>query len=100
MDGRDIGSIVLPDANIKIYLTASAEARARRRYDELISRGVTVDYETVLREVNERDERDMNRAIAPARPAPDADTIDTTDNSLEDSIIIIENYIRERLAAH
>jgi cytidylate kinase len=98
MDGRDIGSVVLPKANIKIFLTASPEDRARRRYEELISRGITVNYETVLREVIERDERDMNRAIAPARPAPDAEIIDTTGNTLERSIIVIEKFIRERLA--
>jgi len=98
MDGRDIGSVVLPNANIKIFLTASPEIRARRRYDELVLRGVKTDYETVLREVIERDERDMNRPIAPARPAPDAEIIDTTEVNLEESIIIIENFIRERLA--
>jgi len=97
MDGRDIGSVVLPNANIKIFLTASSEARARRRYDELVLRGITVNYETVLREVNERDERDMNRAIAPAIPAADAELIDTTDITLEESIIVIEKFIRERL---
>lgn len=98
MDGRDIGSVVLPEANIKIFLTAAPEDRAKRRYDELLVRGVEVEYADVLREVIERDERDTNRAISPTRAAPDAKTIDTTGNTLEKSVDVIETYIRERLA--
>ena len=98
MDGRDIGTVVLPNAQIKIFLTASAEERAGRRFDELKERGVNTDYETVLREVNERDERDRNRTVSPTRPAPDALTVDTTGNSLEKSIGVFEQIITERLA--
>lgn len=98
MDGRDIGSVVLPEANIKIFLTAAPEDRAQRRYEELLKRGVKVEYSDVLREVKERDERDINREISPTRAAPDAKTIDTTGNSLEKSVEVIETYIRERLA--
>lgn len=69
MDGRDIGTVVLPDARVKIFLTASPETRARRRYDELIARGEDAVYETVLADVRRRDENDMTRAAAPLRPA-------------------------------
>ena len=69
MDGRDIGTVVLPDADLKIYLTVSAEERARRRCLELSERGTPEPYEAVLREINERDEQDMHRAIAPLREA-------------------------------
>lgn len=99
MDGRDIGTVVLPDANIKIFLTASPEDRAQRRYNELVLRGVKVEYDDVLHDIKERDERDMNRSIAPARAASDAKVIDTTGNTLEKSVEVIETYIRERLAA-
>ncbi|MCL2081490.1 MAG: (d)CMP kinase [Oscillospiraceae bacterium] len=99
MDGRDIGSVVLPAAEIKIFLTASPGDRARRRFDELCARGVKTDYETVLREINERDGRDSGRAVAPLRPASGAEIIDTTGNSLEKSVSVLEKFIRERLAA-
>ena len=76
MDGRDIGTVILPDADVKIYLTASAECRAKRRYDELIAKGKDVRYEDVLREMNERDTQDSTREIAPARAAEDAILVD------------------------
>jgi len=84
MDGRDIGTTILPNAQIKIYLTADAEDRARRRYEELLLRGETVDYDTVLADIKERDERDMNRKISPLRRADDAVLVDTTGLELED----------------
>lgn len=77
MVGRDIGTVVLPDADIKIYLDASAEERARRRYDELIARGEGADYDEILAKVIERDRIDSTRAVAPLRPADDAIQIDS-----------------------
>ncbi len=78
LDGRDIGTVVLPDATLKIYLTASAEVRARRRSDELLAKGQPADYETILREVRARDLQDTTRAVDPLRPAADAIIVDTT----------------------
>jgi len=98
MDGRDIGTVVLPDADVKIFLTATAEDRARRRFEELIARGTDTDYDTVLREVIERDERDSGRAAAPLRQAEDALLVDTTGNSLEESFDTLLQTIREKLA--
>lgn len=97
MDGRDIGTVVLPDAQIKIFLTASAEARARRRYDELVEKGTDVEYETVLADVIKRDEQDMNRAIAPLKPAKSAQIVDTTSLTLEQSIDSVCGIIMKRL---
>lgn len=98
MDGRDIGTVVLPNADVKIFLTASPEDRARRRYLELLERGSAADYETVLREVVERDERDSGRAAAPLRQAEDAALVDTSGMSLEESFQALLNLIRERIA--
>ncbi|MFA0784201.1 (d)CMP kinase [Fervidibacter sacchari] len=78
MEGRDIQTVIAPDAEVKIFLTASLEERARRRWLELQQKGISVSYEEVLQEVKERDERDKSRAIAPLRKAPDAVEIDTT----------------------
>ena len=97
MDGRDIGTVVLPHAQVKIFLTASAEERARRRYKELIEKGEKVEYENVLAEMKQRDYNDSNRAIAPLRAAPDAITVDTTELSLDESIEKIKNVIKENL---
>ncbi len=77
MVGRDIGTVVLPEADLKIYLDASAEERARRRYDEIIARGEKADYDEILRKVIERDHIDSTRAVAPLRPADDAIIIDS-----------------------
>lgn len=98
MDGRDIGTVVLPNADVKIFLTASPEDRAQRRYLELLERGSDVDYETVLREVIERDERDTGRAAAPLKQAEDAIAVDTSGMSLEESFQALLNLIRERIA--
>lgn len=95
MDGRDIGTVVLPDAKVKIFLTASAEIRARRRYDELIEKGENVKYEDVLADVIERDNNDMNRPIAPLKPAQDSVLCDTSDLTLEESIDLLIKTIEE-----
>jgi len=97
MDGRDIGTVVLPDADLKIYLTASAEERARRRCLELSERGTPEPYETVLREINERDEQDMHRDIAPLREAADAVHFDTSKLSFEESEQALLSLIQEKL---
>ncbi len=96
MDGRDIGTVVLPDADVKIYLSASAEVRARRRWLELQSAGRTDSYEEVLREMNERDYRDMHRDIAPLACAEDAVRLDTSALTPEESIAAILNIVREK----
>lgn len=95
MDGRDIGTVVLPDAQVKIFLTASAQERAMRRYRELINRGQKVDFDTVLHDVVERDNRDMNREIAPLKPSDDAIVIDTTGNTFGKSLQILIDTIGE-----
>lgn len=97
MDGRDIGTVVLPDADLKIYLTASAEERARRRCLELSERGTPEPYEAVLREINERDEQDMHRAIAPLREAADAIRLDTSALSFDESEQALLKLIQEKL---
>lgn len=97
MDGRDIGTVVLPQADVKIYLTAAAEARAERRYRELMERGQQADFDQVLREVKERDRRDMERETAPLRQADDAVPADTTGLDLEGSFRLLLGLIRERL---
>ena len=83
LDGRDIGTVVCPEAPVKLYVTASAEVRARRRYDEMMANGNAADYETVLADVKKRDERDMGRADSPLKPAEDAHLLDTSEMSIE-----------------
>jgi len=83
-DGRDMGTVVFPDAPAKIFLTASAEERARRRYNQLKEAGVDVNIDAVLEEIRVRDERDMNRSAAPLKPADDAQVIDSTGLSIEE----------------
>lgn len=82
MDGRDIGTNVLPDANVKIYLTASVDTRAKRRYDELTEKGISCDYNEIAADIKERDKRDMNRSIAPLKQAEDAVLIDSSDMTI------------------
>lgn len=89
MDGRDICEVVLPDAEYKFYLTATAEERARRRTAELIEKGMYADYEQVLADIQQRDYNDMNRAITPLRKADDAVEIDSTDMSIEEVVDFI-----------
>ena len=97
MDGRDIGTVVLPDAALKIYLTASAEERARRRLKDLREKGVEQPFEEVLRDIIRRDEQDMNREVAPLRQAEDAVLVDTSDNSFDESFAILCAIIRKRM---
>ncbi|MBE6913135.1 MAG: (d)CMP kinase [Oscillospiraceae bacterium] len=97
MDGRDIGTVVLPDADIKIFLTATDEDRAGRRYDELKAKGQNVEFEKVLSDMRIRDAQDSERAVAPLVPAHDAIQVDTTGNTLEKSVLILKNLIAERL---
>lgn len=97
MDGRDIGTVVLPHAQIKIFLTATAEDRAQRRYLELREKGHKVDYKTLLAEVKRRDENDSNRSIAPLLQAQDAILVDTTGNTLEQSMKQVTAVIKEKL---
>lgn len=97
MDGRDIGTVVLPEADLKLYLTASVQDRAERRYKELLERGQAVDREEILREVEARDQRDMTRAEAPLKQAPDAVLVDTTGIGVEESYQIMLDLIHERL---
>ena len=97
MDGRDIGTVVLPNADLKIFLTAAPEARAERRYQELMERGQRADFDQVLREVVERDRRDTQRETAPLRQGPDAVLADTTGLDLEESFQLLLGIIQERL---
>ncbi|ANV26337.1 cytidylate kinase [Rhizobium sp. S41] len=83
LDGRDIGTVVCPDAPVKLYVTASADVRARRRYDEILANGGTADYDVIFAEVKKRDERDMGRADSPLKPAEDAHLLDTSEMSIE-----------------
>ncbi len=95
MDGRDIATVVLPDANPKIFLFASPECRAERRYKELIEKGETVSYEEVLADVNQRDYQDSHREIAPLKPTEESIMADTSSLTLEESIELIINTIKE-----
>ena len=97
MDGRDIGTVVLPDAEVKIYLTASAEERAKRRFLELAARGAGKTYREVLEEQRLRDDNDMHRAIAPLKPAEDSVIVDTTELDFEQSKQAVLSIIRERV---
>ena len=86
LDGRDIGTVICPDAEAKLFVTASAEIRADRRFRELVANGLRVDFETVLDDVRQRDARDMGRKDAPLRPADDAIQIDTSELSIDEAI--------------
>ena len=86
MDGRDIGTNILPDADVKIYLTASVETRAKRRYDELKEKGESCDLGEIARDIKDRDERDMTREIAPLKKAEDAVLVDSSDMSIEEVV--------------
>lgn len=99
MDGRDIGTVVLPDAELKIYLTASAEERARRRHVELTEKGENVSFEEVLADVNQRDYNDMHREIAPLKQADDAVLCDTTEVDLQGAIDMLCGIIEEKTGA-
>ena len=86
MDGRDIGTNILPNADVKIYLTASVETRAKRRYDELASKGESCDFDESARDIKERDERDMTREIAPLKKAEDAILVDSSDMTIDEVV--------------
>lgn len=96
MDGRDIGTVVLPNAQLKIFLTASVEERAMRRYRELTEKGVKCDFDDVKRDIEYRDKNDSEREIAPLRPAEDSVYVDSTEYDLEKSVKIIMDIIKER----
>ncbi len=83
LDGRDIGTVVCPEANVKLFVTASADVRAKRRYDEIIANGGTADYNVIRDDIKRRDERDMERADSPLKPADDAHLLDTSEMSIE-----------------
>lgn len=97
MDGRDIGTYVLPHADIKIFLTATTDDRAMRRYLELQAKGSTTTFEQVMKDLKYRDRNDSSRAIAPLMIASDALIVDTSDNTLEQSIIVLKEIIQEKL---
>ena len=97
MDGRDIATVVLPNAKPKIFLFATPECRAERRYKELVEKGENVTYEDVLADVNQRDYQDSHREIAPLKPSEDSIMVDTSGNTLEESIEILTNIIKENM---
>lgn len=97
MDGRDIGTNVLTDAEVKIYLTASSKERANRRYKELVEKGETPDFDKIEADIIERDERDMNRDIAPLKQAEDAVLVDSSDMGIDEVVTTILTIARDRL---
>lgn len=97
MDGRDIGTVILPNAQIKIFLTASDEDRAQRRYQEQLQRGMDVTYEQIFKSIRERDLQDSRRDVSPLRPASDAILIDTTGNTFEQSVECLLKVIQSKL---
>ena len=100
LDGRDIGTVVCPDADVKLYIIAAAEVRAKRRYNEMVGKGEKVDYNAILADLKRRDERDMKRAESPLKPAKDAHLLDTTKLSIEGAFAaacaIIDPIIEKR----
>ena len=98
MDGRDIGTVVLPQAGVKVFLTAAPEARAQRRLAELLQRGQQAQLDGILADIIRRDEQDRTRPVAPLRQAEDAVLLDTTDLDLEGSLAALESIVRERLS--
>ena len=98
LDGRDIGTVIAPEADVKLFVTASPEVRARRRLKELEARGMHASYEDVLADIRARDERDSTREVAPLKPAPDAILLDTSDLDAEASVAEAVRLTEERLA--
>ena len=98
MDGRDIGTVVLPKANVKIFLTADPEVRAKRRYDELIAKGQKANLPQILKEIQQRDHQDMNRAIAPLKQAKDAVMVDTSNLDIDGVVEAIKTVVKEKIA--
>ena len=97
MDGRDIGTVILPDADCKIFLTASPEARAKRRYDQLVEKGVEANYEEVLADLKQRDYNDSHREVAPLKLAEDGVELDTSDFTVEESVAAATKIAEEKL---
>jgi len=97
MDGRDIGTVVLPKANIKIFLTADAEIRAKRRYEELLAKGQKVNLPQILKEVQQRDYQDTHREVAPLKMCKDSIKVDTSDMDIEQVIAAIREIVREKI---
>ena len=97
MDGRDIGTVVLPKASVKIFLTASPEVRAKRRCDELIAKGQKAKYETILKEIKQRDYQDTHREIAPLKLARDSIKVDTSDMDIDQVVEHIRSIVREKI---
>ena len=95
-DGRDMGSVVFPDAGLKIFLTASAEARAERRYKQLMAKGLPANMHDLLSDLQERDARDAMRAVAPLQKLPDAVLLDTTDLDIDGAVAFIVDLVRDR----
>lgn len=93
LDGRDIGTVVCPQAAVKLYVTASPEVRARRRYDEIIAKGLEADFDAIFADVKIRDERDMGRADSPLKPADDAHLLDTSEMSIEAAFLAAKTLI-------
>jgi cytidylate kinase len=98
-DGRDMGTVVFPDAAVKVFVTASAEERARRRHKQLIEKGISVNIDSLLRDIRERDARDAGRAAAPLVPAADAAILDTTDMTIDAAIAFVVDRYRRHVAA-
>ena len=96
MDGRDIGTVVLPKATVKIFLTASAEVRAKRRCQELLAKGQKARYETVLKEIQQRDYQDTHREIAPLKMARDSIKVDTSEMTVDEVVAAIREIVREK----
>ena len=96
MDGRDIGTCILPKADVKIYLTASVECRATRRYKELLGRGVDANYDEIAADIAKRDEQDMNREVAPLRQAEDAVLVDSSDMNIDEVVEAIRKIYQEK----
>ena len=99
LDGRDIGTVICPDADVKIYVTADAETRARRRWSELTAKGETLSFEQMLEQIRERDRRDTERADAPMRPADDATLLDTSSLSIDAAVTAAIEIVEKRQKA-
>lgn len=97
-DGRDMGTVIFPDAPLKLFLTASPGERAKRRYKQLIEQGISVNLHRLSAEITERDDRDSRRAASPLKPADDAITIDTTEDSIDEVIERVSSLVRDRFA--
>ena len=97
LDGRDIGTVIAPDATVKLFVTASPEVRAQRRVRELLERGMPGHYEDVLADIRARDERDSNREVAPLRQAPDALLLDTSELEIDQAIAEAIRLVEERV---